>query len=67
MKINIIQTITNILDEDRKLIKTSLTEAYVLTPDSGKVLKHIITGKVYTNSISLGNKNQVKDYIEVDL
>jgi len=67
MKINIIQTVTNILDEDRKLIKTSLTEAYVLTPDEGKALKNINTGKVYASSISLGNKSQVKDYIEIIL
>jgi len=67
MTINIIQTITNILDENRKILRTALTEAYVLYPAEGKALKNTVTGKVFTKSVNLGNKGQVKDYIEIDL
>ena len=67
MIVNIIQTITNILDENRKLIRTATTEAYVLYPAEGKALKNTVTGKIYYKSINLGNKGQAKDYIEIDL
>lgn len=67
MTINIIQTITNILDEDRQLIRTATTEAYMLYPAEGKAIKNIKTGKVYTHSVNIGSIGNVKDYIEIDL
>ena len=66
MKINIIQTVTNILDENRQLINSMLTEVYVLYPAPGKAIKNKTNGKIYTSSVSIGNKGQIDDYIEVD-
>jgi hypothetical protein len=67
MKINIIQTITNILDENRQVIKTSASENYILYPEVGKVIKNIITGQIYTSSVSIGSKANLKNYEEIDV
>ena len=66
MKITIIQTITKTFDEARNLLATRLNEAYLLEPDSGKVLKHKITGKVFLKGLCVNNELQIKDYEEVD-
>lgn len=66
MTINIIQTITNVLDEKRHVIKTSSVEAYIIYPDDAKCIKNIITGKVYTSSVNIGTKNNLSNYIEID-
>ena len=67
MTVNIIQTTVKTLSEDREVLKTSVTEAYVLIPDAGKALKNIHTGKIYTYYVNLGSKKNVADYIEIDL
>jgi hypothetical protein len=67
MTINIIQTITNILDENRQLINTAVTEAYVLYPAAGKAIKNIINDRIYTSSVNIGSKGNLKNYIEIDL
>ena len=67
MTVNIFQTITNILDADRNLIKTSTVETYVLYPDTGKALKNLVNGRIYTSSVNIGAKGHIKDYIEIDL
>jgi len=66
MTINIIQTISNLLDEKRRVIKSSTVESTVLTPAQGKVLKHIPTGKIFTQAINIGTAGKIKDYIEID-
>lgn len=67
MTVKIIQTITNVLDENRNITKTSTTEAYILCPDAGKALKNIRTGKVYEYYINLGSRDKTSEYIEIDL
>ena len=67
MKINIIQTITNILDENRQMIKTSTSDNYILYPEADKVIKDTITGQIYTSSVSIGSKSNLKNYIEIDI
>ena len=64
MKINIIQTITNILDENRQMIKTSTSDNYILYPEADKAIKDTITGQIYTSSVSIGSKSKQKNYIE---
>lgn len=67
MTINIIQTITNIMDENRKPVSSVVTEAYVLYPAAGKVIKNIKTNRIYTGSINIGSKGKLQDYIEIDI
>ena len=67
MKINIIQTITNILDENRQMIKTSTSDNYILYPETGKAIKDTITGQIYTSSVSIGSKSNLKNYIEINI
>ena len=67
MTVNIFQTITNVLDINRNLIRTTTTETYVLYPDAGKALKNLVNGRIYTSSVNIGSKSHVKDYIEIDL
>lgn len=67
MTINIIQTITNVLDEKRQLVSSVETEAYVLTPAPGKAIKNIKTEKIYTTSVNIGTKGKLKDYQEIEL
>ena len=66
MKFNIIQTITNVLDEKRVPISSVTSETWVLIPDEGKALKHIPTGRIFTQSVNIGSKGKIKDYIEID-
>jgi len=66
MKIEIRQTISNTLDENRNIIKTSTAENYVLYPAEGKQLKNIKTGKVYPGFVSLGVGDKIKDFIELE-
>lgn len=65
MKISIIQTITNILNEDRSINATSTRETYVLTPADGYILKNIKTGQVVKTKICLNKKIKINDYIEI--
>lgn len=67
MTINIIQTITNILDENHQVLKSLTTETYMLYPAPGKAIQNTVTGKVYTTSVNIGAKANLKDYIELDL
>ena len=66
MKTTIIQTITNILNEDRSIKSSTINESYVLTPDENKVLKNIKTGKIITTRICVNKKIKLADYIEVE-
>ena len=40
MRIQINQTISNIMEEDRTLIRTKTSETYILFPDEGKKLRN---------------------------
>ena len=63
MTINIIQTITNTLTENRELISSKQFEGYVLIPDEGKML----TGETFRNKIYIYQKSAISDYIEIDI
>lgn len=67
MTINIIQTITNTLTENRELISSKQSEGYVLIPDEGKMLKNKFTGETFINKIYIYQKSAISDYIEVDI
>ena len=67
MTTNIIQTITNTLDEFRQVLNTMKTEVWVLTPASGKALKNVKTGETFKRAVSLSSKAKVADFIEIDL
>ena len=67
MTINTIQTITNILDENRKIIRTTTVESIVLYPENGKGIKQISTGRIFTQAVNIGTRGKLKDYIEIDL
>ena len=66
MTINIIQTITNTLNEDRTIKTSSTIESYLISPAEGKVLKNIKTGEIIKSKICLNKKVKIEDYIEVD-
>jgi hypothetical protein len=66
MTTTIIQTITNILNEDGIVQFTSSVESYVLTPAENKVLKNIKTGEIITTRICINKKIKLSDYIEID-
>ncbi len=65
MTVEIIEIITNILDENRNLKTSSTREAYVLVPDAHKALKHIKTGEIITTRLMISRKSRIKDYIEI--
>ena len=67
MTLNIIQTITNVLDENREVLRTMTSEAFMLTPAAGKAIKNIKDGNSYTHPINIGSKGKLKDYIEIDI
>lgn len=67
MTINIIQTVTNILNEDRSIKSSSTVEAYLLIPAEGRALKNIKTGEIIKTKLCLNKKVKLQDYIEVDM
>ena len=66
MRIQINQTISNILDEDRNPIRSNTSETLILFPDEGKKLKNIKTGLVIDGYIAIGSKGDKDNYIEVE-
>lgn len=66
MTINILQTISNVLNEDRTLKSSYTVESYLVTPAEGKVLKNIKTGEIINSKICLNKKVKIADYIEVE-
>ena len=66
MKTTINQVIRNILDKDRNIISTQITETFILTPENGKVLLNTKTGETFISTLSLGTKWKATDFIEVD-
>lgn len=67
MTINIIQTITNTLNEDRTIKTSSMIETYLISPAEGKVLKNIKTGEIIKSKICLNKKVKIADYIEIEV
>lgn len=65
MKIEIHEIISNTLNEKRELIKTSKSESIVLYADAGKVIKNLITGKIYKGFVTITGKDKVANYVEV--
>ena len=66
MTTTIVQTITNILNEDGIIQYTSSVESYVLTPAENKALKNTKTGEIITTRICINKKIKISDYIEID-
>lgn len=66
MKIEIHEIISNTLNEKRELIKTSKSESTVIYPDSGKIIKNLITGKTYKGFVNIVGKDKVSNYTEID-
>lgn len=66
MTVNIIQTITNTLNEDRTIKTSSTVETYLVSPAEGKVLKNIKTGEILKSKICLNKKVKIEDYIEIE-
>ena len=67
MRINIIQTITNVLNYSREVLETRTSENYIIYPAEGKAIKNIVNGKIVTSSVTVGPKSNLKNYIEVDI
>jgi hypothetical protein len=67
MKKTIIQTITNIFDENKVLKSSSTTEQYVLEAEENYVLKNIKTNKVFWSAVCLNSKAKIADYIEIEV
>ena len=65
MKVTIIQTTTNTFDESYTLLTTRVTEAYLLTPDPGKVLKHKLTGQIKPTGLCVNKKYKIQEYEEI--
>ena len=63
MRINIIQTITNVLNYSREVLETRTSENYIIYPAEG----NIVNGKIFTSSVTVGPKSNLKNYIEVDI
>lgn len=66
MRTNIHQAITNVLDENRSVIRTTTHETYVLYPDNGKKLKNKKTGFILEGYVCLRDNASIEDYEEVD-
>lgn len=67
MKINLIQNITKILDEDQKEISSSISEYYMLKPDAGKALYNKITGNISFGVVYIPRLKSKENYEEIDL
>lgn len=65
MKVTIIQTTTKTFDESRVLLTTNIAEAYLLTPDKGKVLRHKTTGRIFTAGLCLNKERKISEYEEI--
>ncbi len=66
MIININQTISNTLNEDRELIRTRTNEFFVLYPEEGKKLKNKVTGEILDGFIIIEARDSKDNYEEVD-
>ena len=67
MTINIIQTITNILNYSGEVLKTRTSENYIIYPAEGKAIKNIANGKIFTSSVTVGPESNLKNYVEIDI
>lgn len=62
----IIQTITNILDEDGNVISSYETKMYSVKPDAGKYLLDTKTGERHYYGVCVNKQSKVKDFEEVE-
>lgn len=67
MKIQIHQNISNLLDSNRNLIQSNISESYIIFPEEGKVIENIKTGQLYKGFVSVGTKNKLSNFREIDL
>ena len=65
MKITIIQTTTKTFDESRTLLTTYTNEAYLITPDEGKLLRNKTTGQLYSTGLCVNKERKINDYEEI--
>lgn len=66
MKITIIQTTTKTFNESRTLLTTYINEAYLITPDKGKLLRNKTTGQVYSTGLCVTKERKIQEYEEID-
>lgn len=66
MIINIVETITNTLNEKREILKTRKTEVYTIKPEEGKVLVNKTTGTIFRGLVSLKSEAEISNYSEID-
>lgn len=66
MKITIIQTITNVLDENKHLKSSSTVESYILEADLNKVIREISTKKILGKRYCETKKSRLSNYEEID-
>lgn len=65
MKVTIIQTTTKTFNEARVLLATRVTEAYLIEPASGKLLKNKHTGQLFSGGRCVDQESKIADYEEV--
>lgn len=65
MKITIIQTTTKTFDESRVLLATRITEAYLITPDTDKVLRNKHTGQIFSAGLCVNKERDIQNYEEI--
>ena len=66
MKITIIQTTTKTFNESRTLLTTYTNEAYLITPDKGKLLRNKTPGQVYSTALCVTKERKIQEYEEID-
>ena len=66
MKITIIQTTTKTFNESRTLLTTYTNEAYLITPDKGKLLRNKTTGQMYSTGLCVNKERKIQEYEEID-
>ena len=66
MKITIIQTTTKTFNESRTLLTTYINEAYLITPDKGKLLRNKTTGQMYSTGLCVNKERKIQEYEEID-
>lgn len=66
MIIKIHEIISNIMDENRNILKTNTSEAYVLYPEEGRVLKNKQSNQLVYAYACVDNYDEISNYEEVE-
>lgn len=60
------ETTCNILDEDRTILKTTVSENILLIPEKGKVLRNKINKQIISGYVAVGYTDSEDNYEEID-